>query len=199
MLSKIRLWVRGEYRMCLRQVIGIASSIIAFIVAFYGILTINLKLATNRFFRWLPFVFAYNKRKVALNTLMALDLDVASDNEKFSSISHLRGILTQHHTGFKELLVVLRNKIQVIPDEIYLDEIRQTKGFNQATGETEIQVMSSLKYKKGNNIVDIDTDSKTPFEYLNIEITFRLQEVIAQITVIGLVILLLLSILSNFV
>ncbi len=198
-MSKMRLWVRGTYRMCLRQVLGILSSIIAFAVAFYGILTINLKLATNRFFRWLPLVLAYNKRKIALHKLMTLDVDITSDSERFNNISHLRGILSQSDIGFKELLVILGNKVDVIPDEIYYEEIEQTIGFNKVTNETRKQVLSSLQYKKGNDIKSVDTDNRAPFEYLNSEIYFRLQEVIASITVIGLVILLLLSIASNFI
>lgn len=198
-MIKLRLWIGRVSKMCLRQILGIISSLLTLLVAYYGILTINLKLATNRFFRWLPLVAAYNKRKIALKQLMKLDLDIATDNEKVSGIEHLRGTLKQKEIGFKELVFILRRQIPMIPEELYYEEKKQTINFNSATNEVEKYITTSLKYKSGNQIIAIDTENKSPFEYLNTEISFRLQEVIASITVIGLFVLFAISIISNFV
>jgi hypothetical protein len=198
-MIKMRLWMRGKSKMCLRQILGVISSLLTLVVTYYGILTINLKLATNRFFSWLPLVAAYNKRKIALKQIMKLDLDIATEPEKLSSIEHLRGTLKQKDIGFKELVFILRKQIPIIPEELYYEEKRQTIRFNKVTNEIEKHVISSLKYKNGDEVKPIDTENKSPFEYLNTEISFRLQEVIASMTVIGLFILFVLSIASNFI
>ena len=180
----------------LRQILSILAAVVTFFVAYYGILTINLKLSTNWFFKWLPLVCNYNKRKIALNNLMKLDIDIASDSEKISSIEHFRGTLNKNETGFKELLVILRGKLPVIPDALYYEEIRQVVRFDKVKNEVEKHIIASLKYTQGTNIVVLETDSKSPFEYLNSEINFRLHEVIASITVICLFIVFALTIFS---
>lgn len=197
-MTKMRLWIRRVSNMCLRQALGVVSSLLTLIVAYYGILTINLKLATNRFFRWLPLVLTYNKRKLALNQLMKME-DISTEDEKIRDSEHWRAILLLNEIGYKELMVILRNKIPVTPEAIYHEEYKQIVRWNEATNEVEKQSTSYLKYKIGDELITIDTDNKSPFEYLSTEISFRLQEVIASITVIGLFVLFVLSIISNFV
>lgn len=195
-MNKFIHWIRNLYMLSLRQILSILAAVVTFFVAYYGILTINLKLSTNWFFKWLPLVCNYNKRKIALNNLMKLDIDIASDSEKISSIEHFRGTLNKNETGFKELLVILRGKLPVIPDALYYEEIRQVVRFDKVKNEVEKHIIASLKYTQGTNIVVLETDSKSPFEYLNSEINFRLHEVIASITVICLFIVFALTIFS---
>jgi hypothetical protein len=50
MLNRVCLWVRDKVKILIELALSLVSACIAFIVAFYGILTINLNLATRGFF-----------------------------------------------------------------------------------------------------------------------------------------------------
>ena len=210
MLNKPRLWVRGKIQMCLQTILTILGGIIAFILVWYQAITINIGLATTSFYKWLPIVCTYNKRIRALNKLAGLGIDVASQDERVSGITHKAGILTKNDIGYREFVFIIRTEGLGSPDEIIYEQIEQLTGkfntvtlqptgkFNTVTLQPKVELITSLSVKVGKEITTIrEIDPYDPTKIireLKDLIKFKRDEIIAKSSCIGAFLLLLLLI-----
>jgi len=156
MLNRVCLWVRDKVKILIELALSLVSACIAFIVAFYGILTINLNLATRGVFKWVPYVCSYNKRLIALNKLARLDRDATSSSEGVSGITRRWGILSKNDIGYREFLDIIKTEDLGSPDEIIYERIEQPTGeFNTVTLQPRIELITSLQAKIGDKTITI--------------------------------------------
>ncbi len=194
MVGKVRLWVGKRLRMLIELALSLIGAAIALVVTIYGILTINLNLATRRLFKWLPYVASYNKRLIALNKLILLDKDMTSDSERINGIVRRQGILGKNDIGYREFLDIVEMENLGYPDEIIYERIEQPTGeFNTALLQQKIDLIISLQAKTGCKIVTLKgTDPYNPTKImaeLKESIKLKLWETIGAITFVGALIL----------
>jgi len=67
MLNRVRLWIGSKLRMCIEQILILISGFIALILACYGTLTIDIRVARWKIYKLLPCICSYNKRMIAFN------------------------------------------------------------------------------------------------------------------------------------
>lgn len=197
MKNKVRLWGGSKVKMLTELVLSFISACIAFTIAYYGILTINLSLATKAFFKWLPYVFSYNKRLMALNKLARLDRDVTSSPEGLSGITRRWGILSKNDIGYREFLDIIKTEVSGSPDEIIYEQAEQPAAINAVTLQPRIELMTSLQAKTGDKMITIKgVDTYDPLKImaeLRESIKLKLWLAIAKNTLVGAFILLLLT------
>lgn len=184
MVSRVRLWVRRERTVCLQAVITIVSGVIAFVLAWYQSLTININLARTKFYSWLPVVTTYKKRLQALNILSNLVEDIATPDEELSGIIHRAGVLRKNDIGYREFLEIIDYQDFGIPEQIIYDFIEKPIGFDTTTMTREVRLVTSLKIKKGASVRTIkEPDQHDPMKILrelNDLIKFKMDEIIAK-------------------
>lgn len=106
-LNRVRLWTREQTRMVIDNILQITAAVIAFVMAYYSVLTVKVELAPRRFFRWAPFVFSYHKRQLAIRKLINTDRSVPAFINRVSNSTAWQSSITKDDIGFHELLKLI--------------------------------------------------------------------------------------------